>query len=164
MLCMREWVSIWRTCPVLSLGVPFYRPRGGTGLHGGRASVDHGVGKRAGQLETSVPVWFDGSCSSVLGDDDVCVSLREILYNTWPVLIHTFTQLFKCTVGSCWSADQPWKVLACGAPSGLEVPADPARSVQGSVDNDTSRGRLTERYAERGSTTLYLFQTPRLSW
>ena len=44
--------------------------------------LDHGMAEHASQLEASIPAWFDGSCSSVLGDDGVCISLSEILYNT----------------------------------------------------------------------------------
>jgi len=78
MLCMRTWFS---TCslPDLSPGIPFYRPRGGTRLHGiwARVGFDRGIG--AGQLEASVPVWLDRSCYYILGDDGACIPLRESL-------------------------------------------------------------------------------------
>ena len=66
---MRAWFPTRRACPILSLGVPFYRTRGGTGLYGVRANMDYAVDKGASQTGASVPAWFDGSSSSVLGDD-----------------------------------------------------------------------------------------------
>jgi len=42
---MRALFLAWSTCPILSPGVPFYRPRGGTGLHGARTNMDYGMGE-----------------------------------------------------------------------------------------------------------------------
>ena len=79
---MRALFLAWSTCPILSPGVPFYRPRGGTRLHGVRAGVHYGVDEDVGQTEASIPAWLDWSCSSVLGDDGACVPSREIVYDT----------------------------------------------------------------------------------
>jgi len=80
MLCMRVQISTCDAISVLSPGVPFYRSRRGTRLHGTGARVGFDKGVGVGQLEASIPAWLDRSCYCVLGDDGVCIPLRESLY------------------------------------------------------------------------------------
>jgi len=82
MLCMQAWVFTLSTCPILSPGIPFYRPRGDIGLYGVRANMDYGMDEDARQTKASILAWLDGSCSSILGDDGACILSSEIVYDT----------------------------------------------------------------------------------
>jgi len=121
----QQWLS---TCPFLSPGIPFYKPRGGTGLHGTRANVFYGMGEDVGQVEAATPVWLDGSCNYVLGDDGVCVLpvhvRSRMTLDKSPVLIRVRTYFLRCCVESCWSADLSYGILARGASKGLKSWAD----------------------------------------
>jgi len=81
---MRVWVSAYvSSSPCFSLGVPFYRPRGGTRLHGVEARVGFDRGMGTSRLEASVAACLDGSCYGVLGDDGTCVPWAESSYIAW---------------------------------------------------------------------------------
>lgn len=104
---MRAWFFYVKCLAILTRGVPFYRLRGGIGLHDAWTSVGYGRGKGVSQFEASVSAWLDVSCCSVPNNDGACV-LRVSSYITpgnGSVLTRTRVQTLWHRVGSGWSAD-----------------------------------------------------------